>query len=109
MNEEQLQRLIEQGNLATELLRNESFNNLVAGLKEDYFNQWVQAKTLEEREKIHAGVLVLEDMVSTLMNDRIVGDTASKELAKELGEPVESDYYEYQEDQKFWPDNMMES
>jgi hypothetical protein len=101
MQDDEIQEIIQRGHEAEDLLRSDAFNSLVEELKDGYFSQWLASKSTDEREKIHASALALEDMVNTLMGRVSEGSTYEHRQNQ--------DNQEFTNDQAFWPDNLMES
>jgi hypothetical protein len=91
-DDEELQSLIQRGHEAAELLRNRAFNNLVAELKDTYFNRWLSSANADEREKIHASALSLEDMVNSLMGQVSEMEQWQARLESENQESVEESW-----------------
>lgn len=80
-------RLIQLANQAELLKNNEAFDLAIAALEQEVVREWVDADTVGARERAHAKINVIQDVVDRL--DEIIGagaieqDRRDREKAKE--------------------------
>lgn len=78
---EWLQNLVNRGNLAEQLKANEAFVGLMQYVDQFWLSSWLNAATVEERERFHARMTglreILDDVLPGLIHE---GEQASAEL-----------------------------
>jgi 3-phenylpropionate/cinnamic acid dioxygenase small subunit len=88
MDEEELvQQVISQGARAARLMDDNDFNGLISDMMEAYWNEWLASKTVEEREKLHASAMAVQDMVSVLMGRVSRAQTHQMAIEDDLDHP----------------------
>jgi len=97
---DQLRAAIQRGSAAQALMENNHFNELITELRQTYIEKWVDCKTVDGREKIHAAMLAVDDILSLLM-----GQISDAQTAKDALDDSDDGY---SADMPYWPDNLLD-